>query len=75
MAKEYLIEYTKFSKGDASAMRGIAGHRTSVDVGKVRITVVVDGCDKVLALTNVVHTPGMPLNLISMGQLDQSNCP
>ena len=36
---------------------------------------VVNGRKKDLILTDVIHIPGMPLNLISMGQLSQIDCP
>ena len=75
MAKESFVEYTELSKGDAPVVKGIAGHRAPVGVGKVRLTSVVNGCKRDLVLTDVIHIPDMPLNLISMGQLNRMNCP
>ena len=75
MARESFVEYTELAKGDAPAVKGIAGHRAPVGVGKVRLTVVVNGRKKELVLTDVIHIPGMPLNLISMGQLNRMSCP
>ena len=75
MAKESFIEYTELLKGDAPAVEGIAGHRVPVGVGKVRLTVVVNGCKKDIVLTNVLQIPDIPLNLISLGQLHRINCP
>lgn len=57
------------------AIKGIAGHRAPVGVGKVRLTVVVNGKKKELILSDVIHILGMPLNLISLGQLHYMNCP
>ena len=75
MAKESFVEYSELSRGDAPAVKGIAGHRTPVGVGKVRLTVVVNGSKRDLILSDVFHIPDIPLNLISMGQLQRRNCP
>ena len=57
------------------AVKGSLGHQAPVGVGKVRLTVVVNGCKKDLVLTNVLYILDMPLNLISMRQLNRMNCP
>ena len=75
MSRESFVEYAELSKGDAPPVKGIAGHRAPVGVGKVRLSVVVNGRKKELILTDVIHIPGMPLNLISMGQLHRMSCP
>ena len=75
MARESFVEYTELSKGDVPAVKGIAGHRAPIGVRKVRVPVVVNGRKKDLILTDVIHIPGMPLNLISMGQLSRIDCP
>ena len=37
--------------------------------------VVVNDRKKDLILTNIIYIPGIPLNLISIGQLSRINCP
>ena len=75
MSRESFIKYTELSKGDAPAVKGIIGHRAPISVGKIRVLVVVNGRQKDLILTNIIYIPGMPLNLILIGQLSRIDCP
>ena len=43
MSRESFIKYTKLLKGNALAVKGIAGHRAPIGVSKVRVLVVVNG--------------------------------
>ena len=56
-------------------IKGIEGSLTPVGIGKIRISTLTDGEKKDMFLSDVLHVPGLPLNLISQGQLMRSNVP
>ena len=67
MSRESFIKYTKLSKGTVPAVKGITGHRAPIDVGKIRVLVVINNYKKDLILINIIYILGILLNLISIG--------
>lgn len=63
------------SVDDIRPIKGIAGSIRPADIGKVRISTCTDGKRKDLILTDVLHLPDLPLNLISQRQLMRNAVP
>lgn len=69
------VEYRSLDSqhNDIRPIKGIEGSRVPIGVGKVRISTVTDAKQKDLILTDVLHVPGLPLSLVSQGQLTRAN--
>ena len=75
--RDAFVEYRHLnsSHDDIRPIKGIEGSLTPVGIGMVRISTLTDGEKKDMFLTDVLHVPGLPLNLISQGQLMRNNVP
>lgn len=74
--KDNFIEYRPLTDtDDVRPIKGIADSLTPTGIGRVRIPTITGGKRKDLVLSDVLHVPGMPLSLISQGQLMRVNTP
>lgn len=75
--RDAFIEYRLLDPAvdDVRPIKGIKDSLVPIGIGKVCLSTVTDGKKKELILTNVLHLPGLPLNLVSQGQLMRNGLP
>ena len=66
---------TEDDKDDLRPVGGIGGQLLPVGKGKVELKMNVKGQCRSLYLDEVLHFPGLPMNLMSKGRLMRLNCP
>ena len=60
---------------DRRSIDNVRGSLAPIKKSKIELKIDVNGKPRLLILDDILHIPGLPINLISQGKLMRSGCP